>query len=93
MDRFQGGHFVNLDDLLIPAEVISMVPASLVREQNLMPIAIADDFVIVAIDRPADHELIDKLQFVCNVRIRPVAARAHAIRSAIARYYGEGDPG
>jgi hypothetical protein len=74
--------------------VVAAVPAALAREENIMPVALADGILTIAVDRPADFALIDKLRFVlgqCGLRIAPVAAPAEAIRAAVARYYGESE--
>jgi hypothetical protein len=68
------------------------VPAALAREESIMPLAMSGDVLTVAVERPCDFDLIEKLQFIlgtCGRRIEPVAAPADAIRAAIARYYDD----
>jgi hypothetical protein len=77
--------------LHIPAHVVEMVPAALARENDVMPVALADGVLTLAVARPGDLDLIEKLQFilgVCDPRIEFVGAPASAIRAAVARYYG-----
>jgi hypothetical protein len=75
----------------IPAQAVAAVPAELAREENVMPVALADGVLTIAVDRPGDFELIDRLRFVlarCQIRrIDAVPAASNAIRAAIARYY------
>jgi type IV pilus assembly protein PilB len=76
----------------VPAHVVEAVPAALARAENVMPLAMSDGVLTVAVDRPFDFDLIEKLQFIldtCGRSIEPVAAPAEAIRAAVARYYGE----
>ena len=76
----------------IPAHVVESVPAALAREENVMPLARRDGVLTVAVDRPFDFDLIEKLQFIlgtCGRSVETVAAPADAIRAAVARYYGE----
>jgi type IV pilus assembly protein PilB len=79
----------------IPAHVVDMVPAALARENDVMPVALAGGVLTVAVARPADLELLEKLRFVlgvCDGQIEFVGARADAIRAAVARYYGGAGP-
>ena len=54
-----------------------------------MPVALAGRVLTVAVERPLDFELFDKLRFLCNLEIEPVVASATAIRCAVARHYCE----
>jgi hypothetical protein len=40
------------------------VPAALARAENVMPLAMSDGVLTVAVDRPFDFDLIEKLQFI-----------------------------
>jgi hypothetical protein len=75
--------------MAIPSYAIAATPAALAREENVIPVALAGRVVTVAVEGPMDFELIDKLRFICNLQVEPVAASTNAIRCAVARYYGE----
>jgi hypothetical protein len=67
--RFRWDPIPDPDLTAIPAHVIDCVPAALAREENVMPLAMSSDGVLtVAVDRPFDYDLIDKLQFILVVR-------------------------
>jgi hypothetical protein len=91
VNRFEWDPPVDPSAMHIPAHVVEMVPAALARENNIMPVALADGVLTIAVDRPGDLDLIEKLQFilgVCDGRIEFVGARESTIRAAVARYYG-----
>jgi type IV pilus assembly protein PilB len=92
VDRFRWDPMPDPDFRAIPAHVVGAVPAALAREENVMPLAMSDGVLTVAVESPFDFDLIEKLQFIlgtCGRSIEPVAAPADAIRAAVARYYGE----
>jgi hypothetical protein len=91
VDRFEWDPPFDPGALIIPSDVVAAVPAELARGENVMPLALRGGVLTVAVDRPADFELIDKLRFVlgaCGLRVEAVAAPAGAIRAAVERYYG-----
>jgi len=75
--------------MAIPSYAVAAMPAALAREDNVMPVALVGRVLTIAVENPMDFELIDKLRFICNLQVEPVAASANAIRCAVARYYDE----
>src|ERR1035437_4581654 len=80
--------FVELREIEIPASVIELVPESLARENNVMPLAAEGASIKVIMHDPMDFETIDKLRFVLNKEIDVALAPKEAIVEAINKYYG-----
>jgi type IV pilus assembly protein PilB len=80
--------FVELREIEIPPSVIELVPESLARENNVMPLASEGGTIKVIMHDPMDFETIDKLRFVLNKEIDVALAPKEAIVEAINKYYG-----
>src|SRR5262249_19311451 len=68
--------------------VVELVPESLARENNVMPLASEGGTIKVIMHDPMDFETIDKLRFVLNKEIDVALAPKEAIVEAINKYYG-----
>lgn len=89
MAQFHKMEFVDLNTIRIPDEVIQLVPESVAREQNVIPIAEDGDALKVLISDPMAFETIEKLRFILNRRIETALAPRQNIAEAINRYYGQ----
>jgi type IV pilus assembly protein PilB len=84
-----GYESLNLDGLKIPDSVISLIPESVARENLVIPLALNEDRIQVAMANAMDFDVLDKLRFVLNKEIDPVVASRDAIQNAINRHYGQ----
>jgi hypothetical protein len=73
--------------LNVPAAVIALIPGSVARDNTILPLALDGETLTVAAVRADNIELIDKLTFIFNKKVRLVAYPREQIRAAIARYY------
>ena len=89
MAEFHKMEFVDLASIKIPDEVIQLVPESVAREQNVIPISEDGDALKVLISDPMAFETIEKLRFILNRRIETALAPRQNIAEAINRYYGQ----
>jgi type IV pilus assembly protein PilB len=89
MAQFHKMEFVDLNTIRIPDEVIQLVPESVAREQNVIPISEDGDALKVLISDPLAFETIEKLRFILNRRIETALAPRQNIAEAINRYYGQ----
>ncbi len=89
MAEFHKMEFVDLGAIRIPDEVIQLVPESVAREQNVIPIAEDGDALKVLISDPMAFETIEKLRFILNRRIETALAPRQSIAESINRYYGQ----
>ncbi|MEE2641019.1 MAG: GspE/PulE family protein [Planctomycetota bacterium] len=81
--------FVDIARTKIPDDVIQLVPESVARENNVMPIDEIDGVLRVAIGNPADVDTIEKLRFILNRDIRISLSPKDSIMESINRLYGQ----
>ncbi len=75
-----------------PGEVIEFVPKSLAYADMVLPIGFRGQTLVLAIKDPKDEILLDKLEFILNRDIEPVAAPKQSLLEALRRLYGELEP-
>ena len=80
--------FVELEAVQVPHSVIELVTESMARENNVIPVEMRGDEVIVAMHTP-NVEVVDKLRFVLNKEIKIVMGTLEGIQGAINRHYGQ----
>ena len=83
-----GMDFVQLREIEIPASVISLVPESIARENQVMPLSEEAGMIKVIMHNPMDFETVDKLRFVLNREIEVALSSKAAILESINHYYG-----
>jgi hypothetical protein len=90
--RLQPRHPIDLTDVVIPREILDLVPESVARENLLIPFAVLDGILHVVMLDPNDQEVLSKLIFVLNRDIQPLSAPRHQIIDCINRHYGPVKP-
>src|SRR5688572_15577665 len=80
------------DLLLVPPEVIELVPESVARESLGLPLRRDCDCLEFAVSDTDDRETLEKLRFILNTPFRPREARAGDLRAAIDHHYGPAAP-
>ena len=78
---------IDLDTYPVEPTVIDLLPRSIARKHQVMPIAKEGNVVKVAITDPLDFEALDNLRFILNSEINPVLTTAEAVQRGIDRYY------
>jgi hypothetical protein len=73
----------------IPAAVVELIPESVARENQVMPLEFDGETVTLAAVDPNNIALADKLTFLLNRRIRLVACSSETIRGLLNRHYGQ----
>ncbi len=84
-----GYDYIHLEDVNIPANVIEMVQESVARENVIIPLATDESSLTIVCSNPEDFEMMDKLQFILQRRIKVVLSSREAILEAINRHYGQ----
>ena len=87
--EFHHFEYVDLNDIRIPDHVIQLVPESVARENNVIPIDEAEDSIKVLVTDPFDIETIEKLRFILNRKVETALGSQEQIVEAINRYYGQ----
>ncbi|WP_168218754.1 GspE/PulE/PilB domain-containing protein [Limnoglobus roseus] len=73
---------------LVPRSVIELIPESVARENNILPIASSAETLTVAAANANDILLADKLSFIIARKIKLVEFPRAVIFAAIAHHYG-----
>jgi type II secretion system protein E len=81
---------VRLADAKIAPEVLAKVPPKFASHYRLMPLALVEGVLQVAIADPFDVQTFDELKLLLGCEIQPVLADEQDIREAIQRHYGVG---
>lgn len=89
MAEFHKVEYVDLHSMVIADTIIQLVPESVARENDIIPISDLDDTIKVLVSDPFDIETIEKLRFILNKKIDTALAPKEHIREAINRYYGQ----
>jgi len=84
---------VDLDGFEASADADELMPESVARENMLFPLGFRDARSVLAVWDPHDMALMEKLRFILNRDIEPVAAPESQLTAAIRRRYGEPEPG
>ncbi|MFH1857363.1 MAG: ATPase, T2SS/T4P/T4SS family, partial [Candidatus Omnitrophota bacterium] len=80
--------YVDLENYLIDAAAIALVPEALAKKHVLIPIFCIGNTLTVAMANPQDVVVIDDLRQKAKRDIEPCYATVSAISSAIDQYYG-----
>ena len=79
---------VNLREIKISDEAIAKIPASVAKIYTILPIAIEDNQITIAIADPLNVSAFDDLRFILGMNIKGVIAGDEDIKGEIQRYYG-----
>ena len=86
-----GAEMVELTGVKLPDDVIAAVPRHVAKKYNVVPVAIQDGRVTVALADPSDLDAIDGLRHVLGMEVDTRVATKEDIENAISRYYGAKD--
>ncbi|MGH7897583.1 MAG: GspE/PulE family protein, partial [Candidatus Binatia bacterium] len=70
-------------------EVLAMVPHSLARKHDVVPVSLAGSTLTIAMVDPANHGALAEIKFATGCDLRIVLASPRGIRRAIDRFYNE----
>lgn len=75
------------DQFLIDPEIVEIIPESIARRHNVIPLFVLENELTVAISDPFDLVAIDTIRKDLNYRISTVLATESAIADALDQYY------
>jgi type IV pilus assembly protein PilB len=87
--EFHKFEYIDLNTIRIPDDVIQLVPESIARENNVIPVGQDEDAIKVLVTDPFDIETIEKLRFILNRKVETALGSKEQIVEAINRYYGQ----
>lgn len=82
-----GFPYVDLATVAVEPEATALIPESLAKKHQAIPISIENSSLLVALADPLDYESIRDLGFSSGYTIRPVIATRKDILEAIERHY------
>jgi len=88
MARKLGIPVVDLRSLLIPPNILKKIPASVAYRYRIVPVAEAENSLVLAVENPLDTEKMEQLRFIAGSRVIPVMAPKEDIRFALEKNYG-----
>lgn len=83
--------FIDLRGVIIPQEVLSLVPGAILRKHNVIPIGYSEsdqNTLILAMSDPLDIAAQDDIAIITNCAVEPRISTATGINSALDKYFG-----
>ena len=81
-----GVDFVELVDYPVDRAAVTMVPAAVCRRHSVLPIAVRDGLLLLAMADPGDVFAIDDVRAALKIGVEPVLADRADLRAALDRY-------
>jgi type IV pilus assembly protein PilB len=78
--------FIHLSDVVISDQAIGTVSADFIQEHQVLPIAIHDGILTIAMRNPLDVSLLQELQVKCGCSVNPVMASIKEIKDYIPKF-------
>lgn len=78
---------IELDKIHISSEIISLLPAQIVKKHRIIPISKSNGVITIAVSNPPDIGFIDNLRFMLNADFKYGLATLESIKNAIHKYY------
>ena len=89
LSRQYGIPSITLSNLDIDAKTLRLVPATIARKYEVLPVKRIGGSLTLAMADPTNVFALDDVAFMTNLQILPVVAPQAAIRNAIERHYKE----
>lgn len=83
--------WVDLSTMVIPPDVIKQIRAEDARRFKVIPVALGESGLVVAVSDPLDIDTIDSLSFLLQRELELVCSSPEKIREALIKYYGTAD--
>lgn len=88
LERQLGIDFIDLNNISIPGELASLIPRSIAKKHNIIPISANDTEVSIAMDEPLNFMAIEEVKAVTKRKVVPMLATTEGITREIANLYG-----
>lgn len=87
-----GMPFVEIGDRPIPPKVLGLVPRKVAQARRVLPLELVQEgrryVVVVAVGDPVDLSVLDELEFVTGLKVRPVLASEEDLDQNLERHLG-----
>jgi len=84
-----GMEVINLDTIDVPQTMIERVSVTVAQTYRIIPVAIEDDVLLVAMADPGNIGALDDLRFFLDCEVRGCIADAEAWQRAFSKYYAD----
>ncbi len=84
-----GMEFMDLDDILIPDEIVDLVDYTIAETYKVIPVAFDGTTVTLALSDPSNVSILDDLRFMLDSEVKGVVATEDAVDRAFEKYYGD----
>lgn len=85
----QGLETINLDELVIPEELVRSIPRAVLEKYQVMPVLLEGNVLQVATSDPTDYGAIEEVQFLTDHTVEVVLASRSQIQKTLASFYRE----
>ena len=85
---------IDLQNVTIEEDVLSLVPASVLKKYKAIPFEYSPDnmnVLRVAMSDPMDMAAMDDITIITNLQVEPVVATMRSVMLALDRYYGQAE--
>ncbi len=79
---------VNLNEAAVSPEMIKLIPEDICRRYKVLPYAMQDNVVSLAMVDPLDYRVINDVKFLIHKDIHPMLASEKALNKSISKCYG-----
>ena len=86
--RKMGYPMVDVDAFPVEPEGVNLLPMSVARRLNALPLMMRGGRLVVALEDPSARHTIDEIEFNAQCKVLPVLARTGSLALAIDRVYG-----
>ena len=83
--------WIDLSSMVIPPAIIKQIRAEDARRFKVIPVALGETGLVVAVSDPLDIDTIDSLSFLLQRELELVCSSPEKIRQALIKYYGTAD--
>jgi type II secretion system protein E len=83
--------WIDLSSMVIPPAITKQIRAEDARRFKVIPVALGETGLVVAVSDPLDIDTIDSLSFLLQRELELVCTSPEKIREALIKYYGTAD--
>jgi type IV pilus assembly protein PilB len=83
--------YVKLEDFRVSEDALSLVPADIAQQYNVLPLAKLNGRLVVAMENPLDWQALAVIRFNTNLSVDAVLASAQDISRELNKHYAESE--
>lgn len=89
LSRYYDLPVIDLDKVIIPPEIICLLPASFMKKHGFIPISKNNGNITIAVSSPPDLGFIDNLRFRLNADIKCVLTTPENLKNTIRKHFDQ----